>query len=63
MVVADLVPKGDPNLAFFIVVMLVGFLVGTYGHICNNRGLIIAGIVLIFLSTVLLPLLIFQGGE
>lgn len=61
--VADLVPKGDPNLAVFIVIMLIGFLVGTYGHIAKNRGLIIAGIVLIFAATVVLPLLIFRGGN
>lgn len=60
---ADLVPKGDPNLTVFIVIMLLGFMVGTYGHIAKSRALIIAGIVLIFAATVVLPLLIFRGGE
>ena len=63
MPVADLVPKGDPNLTAFIVVMLVGFLVGTYGHVIKSRTLIIAGIVMIFGATVVLPLLIFRGGK
>lgn len=63
MVVADLVPKGDPSLWPFIVIMMLGFVVGTYGHIARNRALIITGIVLIFAATVVLPLLIFRGGE
>ena len=63
MPVADLVPKGDPNLSAFIVVMLVGFLVGTYGHVIKSRTLIIIGIVMIFGATVVLPLLIFRGGK
>ena len=63
MPVADLVPKGDPNLSAFIVIMLVGFLVGTYGHVIKSRTLIIIGIVMIFSATVVLPLLIFRGGK
>jgi hypothetical protein len=63
MMVAALVPEGDPNLTVFIVIMLLGFFVGTYGHIAKNRGLIIAGIVMIFGATVVLPLLIFRGGK
>ncbi len=61
--VADLVPKGDPNVAPFIILMLLGFFVGTYGHIAHRRALIITGIVMIFAATVVLPLLIFRGGE
>lgn len=63
MVVADLVPKGDPNLTIFIVIMIAGFFVGTYGHIIKSRALIIIGIALIFAATVVLPLLIFRGGR
>jgi hypothetical protein len=63
MPVAELVPKGDPNLAVFIVIMLLGFMVGTYGHIIKVRWVIITGIVMIFAATVVLPLLIFRGGE
>ena len=43
--------------------MLIGFLVGTYGHIARRNSLVITGIILIFLATVLLPLLIFRGGN
>ncbi len=63
MVVADLVPKGDPNLTVFIVIMLLGFVIGTYGHVIRSRGLIIAGIVMIFAATIILPLLVFRGGR
>ena len=63
MPVADLVPKGDPNLTVFIVIMLLGFMLGTYGHIIRSRALIILGIVTIFGATVVLPLLIFRGGR
>jgi hypothetical protein len=63
MTPAALVPEGDPNLAIFIVIMLLGFMIGTYGHIARFRGLIILGIVMIFAATVVLPLLIFRGGR
>ena len=59
----DLVPKGDPDLAVFIAIMLLGFVVGTAGHVIKSRTLVIIGIVVIFASTVLLPLLIFRGGR
>ena len=55
--------KGDPNLTVFIIIMLVGFVVGTYGHVIKSNKLVIAGIGLIFAATVLLPLLIFRGGR
>ena len=63
MVVAQLVPEGDPNLVVFIVIMLLGFMIGTYGHIIKSRWVIITGIVMIFSATVVLPLLIFRGGK
>ncbi len=63
MPIADLVPNGDPDLALFIVIMLAGFLVGTFGHIIESRTLIIVGIVAIFMATVILPLLIFGNDQ
>ena len=59
----DLVPEGDPSLAPFIVLMLLGFLVGTYGHVVRSRALILTGIVMIFAATVILPLVVFRGGN
>lgn len=59
----DCVPEGDPNVAFFVVVMLLGFIIGTAGHVRRSNTLILLGIVLIFAATVVLPLLIFRGGR
>ena len=63
MPVADLVPKGDPDLAVFILIMLGGFVIGTAGHVVKSRTLILIGIFTIFAATVVLPLLIFRGGR
>jgi hypothetical protein len=63
MPLAELVPKGDPDLAVFITIMLAGFIVGTAGHVIRSRTLVIIGIVVIFAATVVLPLLIFRGGR
>jgi hypothetical protein len=54
--------KGDPDLGVFIAIMVLGFFVGTYGHIIKSNKLIIIGIVMVFAGTILLPLLIFRGG-
>ena len=56
-------PKGDPSLGAFIVIMLIGFVVGTFGHIIKSRALIITGIVMIFMATIVLPLLIFGNDR
>ena len=63
MLTAALVPEGDPDVAVFVVIMLLGFIVGTAGHVVRSRGLVITGIVMIFAATVVLPLLIFRGGR
>lgn len=63
MAIADLVPRGDPNLTVFIAIMIAGFFIGTYGHVIKSRTLIVIGILLIFAATVVLPLLIFRGGR
>jgi hypothetical protein len=36
--------------------MGLGFLVGTAGHVVRSKALVAAGILMIFLATVLLPL-------
>jgi hypothetical protein len=41
---------------FFVVLVLLGFLVGTFGHVISSKTLIIAGVTMIFAATVLLPL-------
>lgn len=59
----ELVPEGDPDLTLFIFIMLIGFVVGTLGHIANSRLMVILGIVTIFAATVVLPLLIFGNDQ
>ena len=40
----------------YIVLMGLGFLVGTAGHVVRSKVMVAAGILMIFLATVLLPL-------
>jgi hypothetical protein len=53
----------NPNPTFgasptpFVVLMVVGFVIGVIGHITRTKGLIALGIGLIFLATFLLPLI------
>jgi hypothetical protein len=42
----------------FIILMLAGFLIGTFGHIAKLKGLVALGIGLIFLGTFILPLIV-----
>jgi hypothetical protein len=41
---------------FFLVLLGLGFLIGTIGHIIKSRTLVAAGILLIFAATIFLPL-------
>ena len=53
----------NPNPTFgasptpFVVLMVVGFVIGVIGHITRIKGLIALGIGMIFLATFLLPLI------
>lgn len=40
----------------YIALMGFGFLVGTAGHVVKSKVMVAAGILMIFLATVLLPL-------
>ena len=40
----------------YIALMGIGFVVGTIGHVVRSKALVAAGILMIFLATVLLPL-------
>jgi hypothetical protein len=40
----------------YIALMGVGFVVGTAGHVVRSKVMVAAGILMIFLATVLLPL-------
>jgi hypothetical protein len=53
----------DPNPSFgasptpFIILMVMGFVIGVIGHIVRAKGLVAFGIAIVFLATFLLPLL------
>jgi hypothetical protein len=41
---------------FFIVVFGLGFVLAGFGHLVESRGLMVTGVLLVFLATVLLPI-------
>lgn len=53
----------DPSPVPFVVLMGIGFLIGAIGHVYKSNSLIAAGIGLIFLATVGLPLGIYLSGR
>jgi len=40
----------------YVALMLIGFAIGTLGHLSTARWLVVAGIILIFLGVLLFPL-------
>lgn len=46
----------------YIALMGLGFLVGTAGHVVRSKVMVAAGVVMIFLATVLLPLTAHVAG-
>jgi hypothetical protein len=42
--------------SFFLVLFGLGFLVGAIGHLTRSRTLVAAGVLMIFLATVFLPI-------
>jgi hypothetical protein len=42
--------------SFFIVLLGLGFVIGTFGHVVKSRTLVIAGVLLVFAATVFLPI-------
>ena len=49
------VPTGD-GARGYIALMGLGFIVGTAGHVVKSKPMVAAGVIMIFLATVLLPL-------
>lgn len=41
---------------FFLVLVLLGFVVGTLGHVYKSKTVVAIGVTMVFLGTVLLPL-------
>jgi hypothetical protein len=52
----DTGPFNDLSPRAYIALMGLGFIVGTAGHVVKSKVMISAGILMIFLATVLLPL-------
>ena len=58
----DTGPFDDLSPTAYITLMGIGFLVGTSGHVFRSKVLVAAGILMIFLATVLLPLTAHVSG-
>jgi hypothetical protein len=58
----DTRPFNDLSPRTYIVLMGIGFLTGVTGHIVRSKVLVAAGILMIFLATVLLPLTAHVSG-
>jgi hypothetical protein len=50
-------PSGEFRVSptFLVVLLLLGFVIGTLGHIIKSRTLQISGVLLIFAATIFLP--------
>jgi hypothetical protein len=59
-------PKAGPDQSgdfevspsFLIGLLAIGFVVGTLGHIVKSRTLVAAGVILVFLATLFIPIAI-----
>jgi len=57
---ADLLPD---TITPYISLMIVGFFVGSFGHLARSRFLVGVGIAMIFAATLLLPLAVIASEE
>jgi hypothetical protein len=53
----------DPDPLPFIVLMGIGFVVGVGGHVYRSKTAVAAGIGMIFVATILLPLGIYLNDS
>jgi hypothetical protein len=58
--IADILPQ---TISPYLILMLVGFFVGTAGHLYKSRLVVGIGIAMIFLATLLLPLALIATEE
>ena len=58
--IADLLPH---SIGPYISLMVIGFFVGTFGHMARSRLLVGIGIAMIFAATLLLPLAVIATEE
>jgi hypothetical protein len=52
---AAVLPEG---IRPYLILMGIGFLVGTFGHLMRSRWVVAIGVIMIFLATLLFPLAI-----
>jgi len=52
----------NPSPVPFILLMALGFLIGTVGHVYKSNTVVAVGIALIALATLLLPLGLYLSG-
>jgi F0F1-type ATP synthase assembly protein I len=45
----------------FILLLILGLIVGTAGHVYKSKTAIATGVALVFLGTVLLPAIVYYG--
>ena len=67
LLLADVLPiprnfEFSPDPKPYIIIFGIGFMVAILGHISQSKTLIATGLLMIFLSTVLLPVAIYLGG-
>jgi hypothetical protein len=50
--------SGDFEISpsFFIVLLLLGFVIGTLGHLIKSRTLVAVGVTLVFAATIFIPI-------
>jgi hypothetical protein len=50
--------RGDFEVSpsFFIVLLLLGFAIGTLGHLIKSRTLVAVGVTLVFAATIFIPI-------
>ena len=67
LLLADVLPI-DRNFEFspdpgpYIALFGLGFMIATVGHIVQSKSVVAAGLLMIVLSTVLLPMAMYLGG-
>jgi hypothetical protein len=62
--IADVLPvprnfEFSPDPGPYITIFVIGFFVAVLGHIASSKTLVAAGLLMIFMSTVLLPMAIY----
>ena len=56
--IPDPTPEFGADPLPFVVLMLLGFVIGIFGHITKSKPVIAVGIGMIFLGTAVLPLIV-----